>query len=248
MISRYRIAAWRDEADIILCTALIGNLSKKAFSVYGSSCGHGHEPSEQVKHEIIYKSVQTDNFVRKYALVLLYGIILRCRSPPLVLHFRISTITKWRTSPMAKYQKKTNYREKYPGLSNDIIEVLEKSDRKMEYQQYDIKVERCRIDYASGTVTYLPSREDSYDRLLEENRQFAADSESVDDAAIKAVMIEKMLACLSRITPDEQNLITELFFNGKSEHQLSKETGIPQRTVHDRKVKILAKLKKLMEM
>ncbi len=43
---------------------------------------------------------------------------------------------------MEKYQKKTNYRERYPGLSNEIIEVLEKSDRKMEYQQYDIKVER----------------------------------------------------------------------------------------------------------
>ncbi len=148
---------------------------------------------------------------------------------------------------MAKYQKKTNYREKYPGLSNEIIEVLEKSDRKMEYQQYDIKVERCRIDYASRTVTYLPSREDSYDRLLEENRQFAIDGEGVDDTAIKAVMIEKMLVCLSQLTPEEQDLITDLFFKGKSEHQLSKETGIPQRTIHDRKIKILEKLKKLME-
>lgn len=147
---------------------------------------------------------------------------------------------------MAKYQKKTNYREKYPGLSNEIIEVLEKSDRKMEYQQYDIKVERCRIDYASGTVTYLPSREDSYDRLLEENRQFAADGESVGDAAIKAVMIEKMLACLKMLTQEERWLITELFFRNKSERQLSAETGIPFMTIHDRKIKILGKLKKLM--
>ena len=74
---------------------------------------------------------------------------------------------------MAKYQKKTDYQAKYPGVSREIIEVLEKSDRQMEYLQYDIKVERCRIDSASGTVTYLPSREDSYERLLEENRQFA---------------------------------------------------------------------------
>jgi len=37
------------------------------------------------------------------------------------------------------------YREKYPDLSEEIIEVLEKSDRQMEYRQYDIKVERCRI-------------------------------------------------------------------------------------------------------
>lgn len=148
---------------------------------------------------------------------------------------------------MAKYQKKTDYQEKYPGLGNEIIEVLEKSDRKMEYQQYDIKVERCRIDYAKGTVTYLPSREDSYDRLLGENRQFAADGEGVDDAAVKAVMIEKMLTCLKQLSSEEQELITKLFFKDKSERQLSAETGIPCMTIHDRKIKILGKLKKLME-
>jgi len=130
---------------------------------------------------------------------------------------------------MAKYQKKTNYREKYPGVSKEIIEVLEKSDRQMEYLQYDIKAERCRIDSTSGTVTYLPS-----------------DDEDVDDAAIKAVMIEKMLTCLKRLSPEKQKLITALFFDNKSEHQVSRETGVPQRTIHDRKIKILAKLKRLM--
>jgi DNA-directed RNA polymerase specialized sigma24 family protein len=149
--------------------------------------------------------------------------------------------------PMAKYRKKENYREKYPNVSQEIIEVLEKSDRQMEYLQYDIKAERCRIDSASGTVTYLPSREDSYERLLEENRQFAAVGESVDDAAIKTVMIEKMLTCLKQLSTEEQKLIAALFFKGKSERQLSAETGIHFMTIHDRKIKILRKLKNLME-
>ena len=148
---------------------------------------------------------------------------------------------------MAKYQKKTNYREKYPDLSEEIIEVLEKSDRQMEYLQYDIKAGRCRIDSVSGTVTYLPSREDSYERLLEESRQFTANGESVDDAVIKTMMIEKMLTCLKQLTQEEQELITELFFKSKSERQLAAETGIHFMTIHDRKIKILGKLKKLME-
>jgi len=148
---------------------------------------------------------------------------------------------------MAKFERKTNYREKYPGLSDEIIETLEKSDRKMEYQQYDLKMERYRIDYNKGTVTYIPSREDSFDRLLEEHRQFASDAESVEDAAVKAVMIEKMLNCLKLLDPEEQELITELFFKHKSEYQLSAETGIPRMTLHDRKVRILGKLKKFME-
>ena len=107
--------------------------------------------------------------------------------------------------------------------------------------------DRYQIDYAKGTVTYLPSREGSFDRILKENRQFAAESESVEDAAVKAVMIEKMLTCLKLLTPEEQELITELFFKGKSEHQLSAETGIPRMTIHNRKDRILVRLKKLLE-
>ena len=64
----------------------------------------------------------------------------------------------------------------------------------------------------------------------------------------KAVMIEKMLTCLKRLSPEKQKLITALFFDNKSEHQVSRETGVPQRTIHDRKIKILAKLKRLMYM
>lgn len=148
---------------------------------------------------------------------------------------------------MAKSEKRINYRKKYPGLNDEIIEVLEKSDRKMEYQQYDLKVERYQIDCTKQTLTYIPSREDSYERLLEENRQFAAEGESVEDTAVKAVLIEKMLNYLKSLTPQEQELITNLFFRDKSEHQLAAETGIPRMTIHDRKVKILSKLKKLME-
>lgn len=148
---------------------------------------------------------------------------------------------------MAIFRKRTNYREKYPDLSDEMIEMLEKSDRKMEYQQYDLKVEQCQIDGTRRTVTYVPSREDSYERLLEENRQFATESESVEDAAVKTVMIEKMRSSLKLLTPEEQNLIEELFFKGKSEHQLARQTGIAQRTIHDRKAKILGKLKKLLE-
>lgn len=94
---------------------------------------------------------------------------------------------------MAEFYKKTDYRVKYPNLGDQIIDVLEKSDRKMKYQQYDLKVERYWFDSTEQTVTYVPSREDSYNRLLDGNRQFADDSESVEDAAVKAVLIEKLL-------------------------------------------------------
>ena len=148
---------------------------------------------------------------------------------------------------MYKYKNRTNYRKKYPGISNEIVEILEKSDRKMEYQQYDLKVEHYRIDYVKKTVIYHPSREDSYERLLEEKHQFSAETEGVEDVAVKTVMIEKMLKCLKLLDPKEKELIKELYFKEKSEYQLSRETGIPRKTLHDKKVKVLSRLKKLME-
>lgn len=148
---------------------------------------------------------------------------------------------------MAKLDKRTDYRKKYPELNDEIIKVLEQSDRKIEYQQYDLKAQSYRIHYATQTVICVPSREDSYDRLLEENRQFASEDESVEDSVVKTVMIEKMLECLTFLTPEERDLISALFFEGKSERQLAKQTGVPQRTINSRKDKILGKLKKLIE-
>lgn len=147
---------------------------------------------------------------------------------------------------MAKFEKRTNYREKYPDLSNEIIEVMQQSDRKMEYQQYDLKADRYRIDYTKRTVTYIPSREDSYDRLLDEDRQFSVEAETVEDAAVKAVMIERMLECLKLLSPEEQELITWLFFKSKSEQEYADQIGISKMGVNKRKHKILDKLKKMM--
>ena len=94
------------------------------------------------------------NRAHKYVPVFLLAVISCCRVPSLIFHFQISTITRWMTDTMAKYQKITDYQAKYLDVSKGIIDVLEKNDRQMEYLQYDIKAERCRIDSTSGTVTY----------------------------------------------------------------------------------------------
>lgn len=148
---------------------------------------------------------------------------------------------------MAKRIKRINYRERYPEASDDIIEVLKKSDRKMEYQQYDLKVERYHVDYIHLTVSRIPSREDSYERLLEENWQFMLQEESVEDVAVKALLIEKMLNYLNQLTSEERELISELFFNEKSEEVYAKQIGLSQRGVNKRKHRILSKLKKMMQ-
>jgi len=160
---------------------------------------------------------------------------------------------------MAGYKYRPDYKSLYPEekmrpgekLTDDILAVLRESDRKMEYQEYDIKTEHFRGSHREQTAVFLPSREDSLDRLLELDEQFFEDSGSVEDEAVENILIGQMMDCLKLLPERERELINALFFSrngrGMSEREYSKLSGIPQKTINDRRHKILGKLKKLME-
>lgn len=75
----------------------------------------------------------------------------------------------------------------------------------------------------------------------------ATAEDSMEDAIILNEMIAKMLRCVRMLEGPDRELIVELYLRGKSERQVSKETGVPRMTIHDRKAKILKKLRKMME-
>lgn len=70
---------------------------------------------------------------------------------------------------------------------------------------------------------------------------------SMEDAIADRESIDKMKKCLSMLDLSERRLIEDLFYLGKSEREVSAESGIPPMTIHDRICRILKKLKKLME-
>ena len=72
-------------------------------------------------------------------------------------------------------------------------------------------------------------------------------SVNVEEEAINNVMIEKLHRGLSTLSDDELFLIEHLIYQEISERELSKRTGIPQKTINDRKQKVLEKLKKFLE-
>lgn len=72
-------------------------------------------------------------------------------------------------------------------------------------------------------------------------------SENVAEQVVHKIMLEKLRAVHPLLSEDERKLIDTLFFGGKSEREWSKISGIPQKTINDRKNRILAKLKKLLE-
>ena len=60
-----------------------------------------------------------------------------------------------------------DFRKMYPEASEEIISVLKETERKMQYQEYDLKAEQAVLDRKTGRVSILPGREDSLDRMME---------------------------------------------------------------------------------
>lgn len=67
----------------------------------------------------------------------------------------------------------------------------------------------------------------------------------VEDVAIGNILREKLRHCLTLLPEPERELIQALYFEGLTERQFSKRTGIPQRTINDRRNRAIARLKKM---
>ena len=87
-----------------------------------------------------------------------------------------------------------DYEKKYPTASKEVINVLKRSERKLRYLEYDLKVERFVLDETKQVAFFIPSREDSLERLIDADVQFVDDETNVEDMAIEAVMIAKLKA------------------------------------------------------
>ena len=129
----------------------------------------------------------------------------------------------------------------------DGLEVLKKSDRKMKYMEVDLKSEQRRKNAENGAESYVPSKEDSLERLVYSAKcQFADDAEGVEDAVIKKDDLCRLRAALDQLSEEERALIHALIFDECSERELEEMMGIHRMTIHNRKIRILQKMKKML--
>lgn len=110
---------------------------------------------------------------------------------------------------------------------------------------YQHKERECYLDKLS--VQNNLSLEECEEKGLQVDYILSQAQESTEDKLIKAEMLAKLIEAMEKLSEQERLLIYNLFFKGKSEHKLSTETGIPQKTINDRKRKALLKLKKIIE-
>ena len=108
-------------------------------------------------------------------------------------------------------------------LSKELYETYYKGQRKEKYFTHDLKQEHTKVDKETGEMIVIPSREDSYERLLEAEKQFAEEAENVEDVAVREVMLEKLNEALRILTDEETAIIHALFYQEISEVELAKK-------------------------
>lgn len=148
---------------------------------------------------------------------------------------------------MAKPYRIPDFKKLYPEASEEVIAVLRMTERKMQYQEYDLKTERTVVNQENQTVMVIPSREDSYERLMEQNVQFERTTESAEEQALKNIQIQQLHKALSLLSDDERLLIVQIFFEGRTERDLAMEYGLSQRGINKRRQRILERLRELIE-
>ena len=113
-------------------------------------------------------------------------------------------------------------------ISKELYEAYYKGQRKEKYFTHDLKQEHTKVDKETGEMIVVPSREDSNERLLEAEKQFA---EEAEDVAVRAVMLEKLNEALHTLTDEETAIIHALFYQEISEVELAKKLGIARTTL-----------------
>ena len=129
----------------------------------------------------------------------------------------------------------------------EIKKVMNHYARKERYMEHDLKREIMVVDSENEKIFFYPSKEDSFERLSELNEQFVDESSSTENFVENKIMKERLRECLLLLSFAERSLIEALYYQNKTERELSKETGVHYSTIHSRKKKILEKLKKLLE-
>ncbi|KUK83191.1 MAG: hypothetical protein XD96_0466 [Petrotoga mobilis] len=121
---------------------------------------------------------------------------------------------------------------KYYETTKEVYEVYYQMDRRERYLE-----ER---DLNKGVINFCDIDNEDYSA-----EEILSDKDTdIEEEVINKILIKTVLEAIMTLDEEEKWLIQELFFCGKSQRKLSKETGIPLMTITNRKKRVLKKLKK----
>lgn len=138
-----------------------------------------------------------------------------------------------------RYHSDTAYEKKYFICVHDKLLEVSKEDYDKHYKVRGRNRYLKKLDIIHGLI----SMEDI------DNSEAVAYAESQDIAVTieEKLMQDKLAKCLSELADDEKELIEALFFQNMTEREYASKKGIYHNAIHKKKVRILKKLKNLLE-
>ena len=142
-----------------------------------------------------------------------------------------------------------NYQKIYPELIDrpDILKFLNQSDQKIKYMEVDLKQNEFIQDLDKKVAILLPSKEDSLERLQEEEHCQFPDEQDIEAQMLTLEEIDRLYVFTAGLEKDEQELLFLRYWKELTQTEVAKYFSVSQPTICYREKRILQKLKRLME-
>lgn len=132
-------------------------------------------------------------------------------------------------------------------VSEEVYREYKRGEEKERYFMRRLKKGRFITDQEGLQTVYIPGREKSLEKLLDEEWEFADQGESVEDMVVKCCFLKELEAAMDTLTGEERLLLDELFYLERTEREVCDALHMAKTTLNRRKNAILKKLKEHME-
>ena len=133
--------------------------------------------------------------------------------------------------------------DKYTLLGVEVPEEKVKEFAKEKRRRKYVNEVKKEMDIS---ITSLDVITDDKSNIVNGEEALALVNNDTEEKIVQKILEEELHKAIAKLTEEEQLLINALYFDGYTEREWVRITGIPQKTINDRKHKIIEKLKKIL--
>lgn len=129
----------------------------------------------------------------------------------------------------------------YVCVDNETAKVLEQVDEETRriYLQEEYLTYMSNVKYKRCNQSLEKSLENGFD-VVDENQD-------VEENAIKNADTEKVRQAISKLEPQQQWLVKQVYFNQRTNVSIASELGVTEGAIRDRLKRIFEKIKKFLK-
>ena len=126
-----------------------------------------------------------------------------------------------------------NYEQIYSGvkIQPEVMRVLRASDRKMRYMERGIKTEQVTEDPATHAVTVLPQREDSLERLTEEDGKQFASADDLEEQVLFRERIDLIRKAVGKLKKNYRRIVYYRYWKDLTQEEIAQKLSMTQQGV-----------------